>query len=88
MHYLLVGVDGSQVLPLVHACKIDEVNAYCLCDVAQTAAIFLRVELLRGIFDRDHYRQHARALLAFIDEQPRPAPVAEKIDRASFLIEP
>ena len=43
-----VGVDGSQVLPMVHAGRLDEVNAYCLCDVAQTAAIFLRVELLRG----------------------------------------
>jgi 3'-5' exonuclease len=83
-----VGVDGSQVLPLVHAGKLDEVNAYCLCDVAQTAAIFLRVELLRGTFDRDQYRQHARGLLAFIDEQPRIAPVAEKIDRPRFLLDP
>ena len=82
-----VGVDGSQVAPLVHAGKLDEVNAYCLCDVAQTAAIFLRVELLRGVFDRERYRAAARALLAFIDEQPRLAPVAEKIDRARFLIE-
>jgi len=83
-----VGVDGSQVLPLVHAGKLDEVNAYCLCDVAQTAAIFLRVELLRGTFDRDHYREHARALLAFLDEHPRVAPVADKIDRPRFLLNP
>jgi hypothetical protein len=82
-----VGVDGSQVLPLVTAGKIDEVNAYCLCDVAQTAAIFLRVELLRGTLDRPHYREHARTLLAFIDEQPKLAPVAEKIDRKRFLVE-
>ena len=71
----------------MHAGKIDEVNAYCLCDVAQTAAIFLRVELLRGTFDREHYREHARGLLAFIDEQPRLAPVTEKIDRPRFLLE-
>jgi predicted PolB exonuclease-like 3'-5' exonuclease len=82
-----VGVDGSQVLPLVHAGKIDEVNAYCLCDVAQTAAIFLRVELLRGSFDRGRYRELARALLSFIDDQPRLAPIATRIDRARFLIE-
>ena len=71
----------------MHAGKLDEVNAYCLCDVAQTAAIFLRVELLRGVFDRARYRELARGLLAFIDEQPRLAPVAEKIDRARFLVE-
>jgi predicted PolB exonuclease-like 3'-5' exonuclease len=82
-----VGVDGSQVAPLVHAGKLDEVQAYCLCDVAQTAAIFLRVELLRGTFDRDRYRELGRGLLAFIDEQPRLAPVAERIDRARFLLE-
>jgi len=28
-----------------------------------------------------------RTLLAFIDEQPRLAPVAEKIDRKRFLVE-
>jgi predicted PolB exonuclease-like 3'-5' exonuclease len=82
-----VGVDGSQVLPLVHAGRNDEVNAYCLCDVAQTAAIFLRVELLRGSFDRARYRELARGLLTFLDEHPRVAPVAMKIDRARFLIE-
>lgn len=82
-----VGVDGSQVAPMVHAGKLEEVNAYCLCDVAQTAAIFLRVELLRGALDKARYRELARGLLAFIDEQPRLAPVAEKIDRRRFLVE-
>jgi predicted PolB exonuclease-like 3'-5' exonuclease len=82
-----VGVDGSQVLPLVHAGRLEEVNSYCLCDVAQTAAIFLRVELLRGAYDRARFRDLGRALLAFLDEQPRVAPVAEKIDRARFLVE-
>jgi 3'-5' exonuclease len=81
-----VGVDGSQVLPMVHAGKIDEVNTYCLCDVVQTAAIFLRVELLRGNCDRDRYRELARSLLAFIDEQARLAPVAANVDRARFLL--
>ena len=80
-------MDGSQVLPLVHAGKIDEVNAYCLCDVAQTAAIFLRVELLRGSFDRARYRELARGFLAFVDDQPRLSPVASRIDRARFLLE-
>jgi predicted PolB exonuclease-like 3'-5' exonuclease len=82
-----VGVDGSQVLPMVHAGKLDAVNAYCLCDVAQTAAIFLRVELLRGAFDRPRYKELAAALLAFVDAQPRLAPVTEQIDRRRFLLD-
>ncbi len=82
-----VGVDGSQVQPMVHAGRLDEVNAYCLCDVAQTAAIFLRVELLRGVLDREQYADRARALLAFIDGEPRLEPVATNIQRAKFLLE-
>jgi len=82
-----VGVDGSQVAPMVHAGRIDEVNAYCLCDVAQTAAIFLRVELLRGTYDRARYAELAKSLLAFIDAEPRIAPVASAIDRQRFLLQ-
>ena len=82
-----VGVDGSQVAPMVAAGRLDEVNAYCLCDVAQTAAIFLRVELLRGLYDRATYTTLARGLLAFIDADPKVAPVAGAIDRARFLLE-
>jgi predicted PolB exonuclease-like 3'-5' exonuclease len=82
-----VGVDGSQVAPMVHAGRIDEVNAYCLCDVAQTAAIFLRVELLRGTYDRERYTELASGFLAFVDEQPRLEPVAKAIDRPRFLLQ-
>jgi len=82
-----VGVDGSQVLPLVTAGEIEAVNAYCLCDVAQTAAIFLRVELLRGAYDRARYRELAMRFLAFVDEQPRLAPMVGQIDRRRFLLD-
>lgn len=81
------GIDGSKVLPMVHAGRIEEVNSYCLCDVVQTAGIFLRVELLRGSFDRARYRELAKGLLAFIDEQPRLVGVAGEIDRRRFLLE-
>jgi predicted PolB exonuclease-like 3'-5' exonuclease len=82
-----VGVDGSQVQGLVSEGKLDAVNAYCLCDVAQTAAIFLRVELLRGTFDRAQYRDIAGAFLAFVTDHPRLAAISSQIDRARFLIE-
>jgi predicted PolB exonuclease-like 3'-5' exonuclease len=81
-----VGVDGSQVAPLVHAGKIDEVNAYCLCDVVQTAAVFLRVELLRGSIEKARYKELAEVFLAFIDTDSRLAPVATKVDRARFAM--
>jgi 3'-5' exonuclease len=82
-----VGVDGSQVAPLVHAGKLDEVNAYCLCDVVQTAAIFLRVELLRGALKREQFVAKGRELLAFGDADARVLPVMEAVKRESFLLE-
>jgi 3'-5' exonuclease len=82
-----LGVDGSQVQGLVSEGKMDVVNAYCLCDVTQTAAIFLRVELLRGTFDRARYRELAAAFLAFVRDQPRLDAISSGIDRARFLIE-
>lgn len=80
-----VGVDGSQVAPMVHAGRLAEVNAYCLCDVAQTAAIFLRVQLLRGILDPARYRERADGLLRFLGEDPRLEPVTSRVDRERFL---
>ena len=56
-----VGVDGKDVGPLVHAGRIQEVRNYCLCDVVQTAAVFYRVELLRGQLPREQYQLCMRA---------------------------
>ncbi len=81
-----VGVDGSQVLPLFHAGRLAEVNDYCLCDVVQTAAIFLRVQLLRGVFSPEVYAVKAEALLELVDGDPRLEPVAKLIDRSRFLL--
>lgn len=82
-----VGVDGKDVGPLVHAGRIQEVRDYCLCDVVQTAGLFLRTELLRGELDRDHYRDAMQKLITFIDADPRVAPVAEALDRARLLLD-
>jgi 3'-5' exonuclease len=82
-----VGVDGSQVAPMVHAGRLDEVNAYCLCDVAQTAGLFLRVQLLRGVLDRARYVELSRALLAFYDADPRLLPVTSNVDRARYTLD-
>ena len=82
-----VGVDGKDVGPLVHAGRIQEVRDYCLCDVVQTAGVFLRTELLRGQLDREQYRQAMRTLLDFVDADPRVAPVAQALNRSRLLLE-
>ena len=82
-----VGVAGKDVGPLIHAGKLGEVQAYCLCDVVQTTGLFLRVQLLRGQLDRDGYRAAMTGLLAQIEEDERLHPVTEGADRARLLLE-
>lgn len=81
-----VGVDGKDVGPLVHAGNLEAVQNYCLCDVVQTALVFLRVQLLRGELDRAQYLESAAALLQMIRADARLAPVAEAISEPRILL--
>lgn len=80
-----VGVDGKDVGPLVHAGRLDEVRDYCLCDVAQTAGVFLRVQLLRGELGAEAYGQAMQGLIDFIRAEPKLAPVAAGMNDARLL---
>lgn len=82
-----VGVDGKDVGPLVHAGRIQEVRNYCLCDVVQTAAVFYRVELLRGQLPKEQYQECMRALIALIKSDERLQPVASAMNEARLLLE-
>jgi len=81
-----VGVAGKDVGPMVHAGKIHEVRNYCLCDVVQTAAILLRVELLRGELDREHYLSAMGDLITLLRNDARVSAVAAGIDEARLLL--
>lgn len=81
-----VGVDGKDVGPLVHAGRIEEVRNYCLCDVVQTAAVFLRVQLLRGELERDAYLAAMRNLLATARADERVAPVVASLNEDRLLL--
>ena len=81
-----VGIDGKDVGPMVHAGRIAEVQAYCLCDVAQTTGVFLRVQLVRGQLDRDGYLAAMKDLIDHIDSDERLRPVADAMDRDRLLL--
>jgi hypothetical protein len=81
-----VGVDGKDVGPLVHAGRVDEVKNYCLCDVVQTASVFLRVELLRGELDRAGYLAAMRSLLNTALVEPRVEALRAAWDEARLLL--
>jgi hypothetical protein len=80
-----LGVDGKDVGPLVHAGRLDEVRNYCLCDVVQTAGVFLRVQLLRGELDAERYLAAMRGLIEAIRRDPRLAPVANAMNEQRLL---
>jgi 3'-5' exonuclease len=81
-----VGVDGKDVGPMVHAGRLDEVRNYCLCDVVQTAAVFLRVEFLRGALDERRYVDAMRQLIEMTQKDERVAPVAEALNVDRLLL--
>ncbi|HEX3595204.1 MAG TPA: 3'-5' exonuclease [Polyangiaceae bacterium] len=82
-----VGISGHDVGPFIHAGRIDEVRNYCLCDVVQTAGVFLRVELLRGEIDLATYRQAMGGLIEHIRTDARVAPVSKGLNEARLLID-
>ncbi len=82
-----VGVDGKDVGPMVHAGRLVEVRNYCLCDVAQTAGVFLRVQLIRGELEREAYLVAMRRLIELIRNDERLAPVAAALNEKRLLLE-
>lgn len=81
-----VGVDGKHVGPLVHAGRLDEVQSYCLCDVVQTTAIFLRLELVRGELLLEAYRHAMGGLLELVRGDERLRPVSEALDEERLML--
>jgi 3'-5' exonuclease len=83
-----LGVDGKDVGPMVHAGRLQEVKNYCLCDVVQTAAIFLRVQLVRGELERQAYLTAMAGLIAAIRRDERLSPVAAALNEQRLMLEP
>lgn len=62
-----LGMDGSQVWSAYLAGKLRDIRNYCETDAANTYLLYLRFQLLRGVFDAAQYEREAglvRATLA------------------------
>lgn len=81
-----VGIDGKDVGPMVHAGRLTEVRDYCLCDVVQTAGVFLRLQLVRGELSVDTYREAMQGLVDHVQNDERVAPVARGLDVPRLMI--
>jgi predicted PolB exonuclease-like 3'-5' exonuclease len=76
---------GADVQAMIDAGQIEEVRAYCTQDVAQTIALFLRTQLIRGALDGAAYEAAVRVLLATIEAEPRLKPLLSRIDRERLI---
>jgi predicted PolB exonuclease-like 3'-5' exonuclease len=82
-----IGMEGKDVGPMVHEGRIAEVRNYCLCDVVQTAAVFLRVQLLRGALERSGYLRAMEHLLHVVRGDERLAPVTSAMNEKRLLLQ-
>lgn len=77
--------DGSDVARLHAEGKHAEIDRYCLQDVAEEAAIWLRWELLRGTLKPKEWPRVAIRLLSFLEKQTATADLVAQVDRALFI---
>ena len=77
--------NGADVQAMIDAGQIEEVRGYCMSDVAQTAAIFLRTQFLRGEIDAATCARAMGVLLATIASERRLAPMLPLIDRERLV---
>jgi 3'-5' exonuclease len=82
-----VGVSGADVAGMVAAGKLSEVGDYCLCDVVQTAAVFMRLQYVRGVVTRETYYAGVCLLLKLIGESPRLAALRGLFNEKRLLLE-
>jgi hypothetical protein len=80
-------VHGADVVEMIAAGQLEQVRGYCMSDVVQTTALFLRVQLLRGELTPEQYVEAVHALLRGIDQEPRLAPLRLLIDRDRLLLQ-
>lgn len=78
-------IDGSDVERLHAEGKHVEIDRYCMTDVAQEAAIWLRFELLRGAIKPREWGRIATRLLSFLEKQHATAQLVGAVDRALFI---
>jgi len=67
-----LGMDGSKVGEAFRAGKIEEIRNYCETDVANTHLVFLRFQLMRGVYDLDAYRRECELVRGTLEKAREP----------------
>jgi predicted PolB exonuclease-like 3'-5' exonuclease len=67
-----IGVGGAGVWPAWLAGEAAKVRDYCEADTVNTYLLFLRYQLLRGVFSEDLYRKERALLRKYLEGQGKP----------------
>ncbi len=67
-----IGVGGAKVWETWLAGETAKVRDYCEADTANTYLLFLRYQLLRGVYSKEAYQKEAKLLRAYLKEQDKP----------------
>ncbi len=67
-----IGMEGGAVWDRFQAGEIDAIRSYCEADSANTYLLFLRYQLLRGVFTDQRYRNECAMLRGLLEKQKQP----------------
>ncbi len=67
-----LGMDGSQVWGAYCDGKLAEIRNYCETDACNTFLLFLRFQLLRGVFDRERFDAECALVRSTLGKSPLP----------------
>ena len=67
-----IGVGGAMVWETYLAGELAKIRDYCEADTANTYLLFLRYQLLRGIFTKDHFGKEIQILRTYLQGLDKP----------------
>ena len=79
-------VDGSQVEALHRSGQQEAIERYCLSDVAQTAFLLLRYQLVQGVLPLAAYQRRCAGLLWALQRDSRLDWTLARVDRRRLLL--
>ena len=67
-----IGIGGAKVWETWLAGEVAKIRDYCEADTANTYLLYLRYQLLRGIFSRDVFQKEVELLKKYLHAQDKP----------------
>jgi predicted PolB exonuclease-like 3'-5' exonuclease len=67
-----LGMDGSKVWDAYQAGEIEEIRNYCETDAVNTYLVYLRFQLLRGVYDKGRFLQECDLVRSTVSKYPAP----------------